>query len=270
MLAPYLEKYLGVPVIVVNKPGSAGEVGFTYLQNSKPDGYTIGLTNTPNFLSFPLMRKVEYNWEEFRPLANIVTDPGVIAVKADDDRFPDFQTFLEYAKENPETITLGNGGVGGDDYIAAMLLQDQAGVSFRNVSFGGSGPSRTSLLGGHIDAAAINAAEAIQYVESDQMRVLAVMSEERYPDMPNVPTFKELGYNVISGSSRGISAPPGTPDEVVEILGEAFRKALNDPDFLKKAEKAQLPMDVRITDDYKKLRDKIAKDLKALYEKHPW
>ncbi len=270
MIAPFLEKYLETPVVVVNKPGSGGEVGFAYLQNCKADGYTIGLTNTPNFLTFPLMRPVKYAWSEFRPLINIVTDPGVIVVLAADDRFPDLETFLTYAKDQPETVTLGNSGVGGDDYIAALLLQDQAGVTFRNIAFGGGGPNRTSLLGGHIDAAAINASEAVQFVESNQLRVLAVMAEKRYQDLPDIPTFQELGYHIISGSSRGISAPPGTPDHVVAILCNAFAKAAADPKYLEQTKIAQLPLDIRIGEEYQELRDKIAGDLVELYKKFPW
>jgi tripartite-type tricarboxylate transporter receptor subunit TctC len=270
MIGSYLEKYIGKSVVVVNKPGSGGEVGFAYIQNSKPDGHTIGLTNTPNFLSFPLMRDVSYDWDEFRPLINVVTDPGVIVVLDGDDRFPDLKGFLDYTRDNEGNVALGNSGVGGDDYIAAMFLQDQANVTFNNVAFGGAGPNRTALLGGHIDAAAINASEAVQYVESKQLRVLAVMDDKRYEDLPNVPTFKELGYDIISGSSRGISAPPGTPDEVVDILCDAFEKAAKDPEFLAQAEKAMLPLDIRIGDDYRELRDSLADNLKKLYEKFPW
>ncbi|MFO8080217.1 MAG: tripartite tricarboxylate transporter substrate-binding protein, partial [Armatimonadota bacterium] len=150
----------------------------------------------PNFIAFPLTREVEYNWEEFRPLINIVTDPGIIGVRADDDRFPDLESLLAYAKDNPGIVTLGNSGIGGDDHIAAIFLEDESGATFNHIAFGGAGPNRTALLGGHIDAAAFNASEAVQFVESDQVRVLAVMAEERYQDLPNVPTFQELGYDV--------------------------------------------------------------------------
>jgi len=250
MIAPYLEKYLDVSVIVINKPGSGGEIGFTYVQNSKPDGYTIGITASTEFYVFPLMREVKYNWREFRPLINIVTDPGVIAVRADDDRFPDLETFIAYAKEHPETITIGNAGIGGDDYIAVKLLEDQAGVTFRSIAFGGAGPNTVSLLGGHTDAAGLNAGEVVQYVESNQLRVLGLMAEERFPNLPDVPTFRELGYDIISSSNRGCCAPPGTPDEVVEILAEAFRKAVADPEYLERAKKAQLPLDIRINQNH--------------------
>lgn len=270
MVAPYLEKYLGTSVVVENKPGSGGQVGFTYVQNSKPDGYTIGLTNMPNFVSIALMRDVDYNWEEFRPLANIVTDPNVIAINAEDDRFNDFESFIEYAKENPGTVTLGNSGIGGDDYLASIIVEDKTGAEFQKVPFGGAEPNRTSLLGGHIAAGVFNASEVVQYVESGQLEVLAVMAEKRFEDLPEVPTANELGFNIVTGSSRGISAPPGTPDEIVETLGDAFEKALNDPELIEELENANMPRDTKITDDYKEMRDKLANDLEKLYDKYQW
>jgi len=270
VVAPYLEKHIGVPVIVENRPGSSGEVSFVYLYNAKPDGYTLGLSNVPVLFSPALMREVQYNWREFEPLINVVTDPGVIAVKADDDRFPNMETFLAYAKEHPKLLTIGNTGVGSGDYVSALMLEEEAGVSFNNIAFDGAGECIPALLGGHIDAIGANASEVVQFVESDQMRILGSMSEERYPDYPDVPTFLELGYDLLASSSRGISAPPGTPDDVLEILGEAFAKAVNDPEFQEQAKIAGLALNIKLLDDYRVMRDNMWEDYEELYSKRPW
>ncbi len=270
LFSPYLEKYLGTSIAILNKPGSNAEIGITWLYNQKPDGYSIGFTNLPHFVSNPLMRETKYTVEEFIPLINLVTDPGVIAVKADDDRFPDLEAFINYAKENPASLTIGNSGIGGDDHIATLMLQDRTGAKFTPVPFTGAAPNRTALLGGHIMGSAINASEAVQFVDSGQMRVLAVMSEERYADLPDVPTFKELGYNVISGSSRGISVVPGTPEEIIQVLAEAAEKAANDPEFVEKATKAQQPLDIQLLGDAQKLVDRYNTDIKALHKIFNW
>src|SRR6056297_2089491 len=241
LFAPFLEEQLDTSIPILNKPGSNAEVGITWLYNQKPDGYSIGFTNLPHFVSNPLMRETKYNVDEFIPLINLVTDPGVIVVQADDERFPDLDSFIKFAEENPASLTIGNSGIGGDDHIATLMLQDRTGAKFTPVPFTGAAPNRTALLGGHIMASAINASEAIQFVESGQMRILAVMAEERYPDLPDTPTFKELGYNVVSGSSRGLSCVPGTPDEIVQILADAAKKAAANPEFVEKATKAQQP-----------------------------
>lgn len=270
LFAPYLEKYLGTSIAILNKPGSGGEVGFTYLYTQKADGYNIGFTNLPHLVSYPLMRQTKYEVEKFIPIINLVTDPGVIVVKADDDRFPDLDTFINYAKEHPQQITIGNSGIGGDDYIATLLLENKSEAKFIAVPFTGAAPNRTALLGGHIDASAINASEAIQFVESGQMRVLGVMSEKRYADLPDVPTFVERGYEVVSGSSRGISAPPGTPDEIIQILADACEKAANDPEFVEKALKAQQPLDIQMLDDAAKIVERYNNTIKALHEIYKW
>lgn len=270
IISVYLEKYLGTPVVVINKEGAGGEVGFAYIYNSKPDGYTIGLTNLPNFISFTLMRETKYKWEEFKPLINVVTDPGVLAINADDKRFTNLKEFLAYAKEHPNQITISNSGTGGDDYVATIALESKADVKFIKVPFGGGGPARTALLGGHVDACALNASEAGSFVEAGQLIVLGVMSEERYVDLPEVPTFNELGYEIYGGSSRGISAPPNTPDEIVNIIGEAFRKAANDPEFLKQAKEVKMPLDIKILDEYTALRARYNNTISELYEIYHW
>lgn len=270
LFAPYIERYLGTSVVILNKPGSNAEIGFTWLYNQKPDGYTIGFTNLPHLISNAVMRETKYKPEEFIPLINLVTDPGVLTVRAEDNRFPDLKTFLEYAQEHSGRVTIGNSGIGGDDYIAILAIQDKTGSKFVQVPFTGAAPTRTALLGGHIMAATMNASEAVQFVDAGKLRVLAVMSKKRYPDLTNVPTFKELGYNVVSGSSRGISAPPGVPDKIIQKLVSDFKKAANDPEFIEKAKKAQQPLDIMFLGDAKQLFEKYNNTIRDLHKIYQW
>jgi len=252
LLFPYVERILGAKVVIVNKPGAGGEISFVELVNkpgaggeisfvelahSKPDGYTWAWTNTPNVVSFPIMRKTNYSLDDFEPCCNIIYDPGVIVVRADSP-FMSIKEMLDYAKENPGRLTISNSGLGGDDYIAVRLLEEAADIKVSQVAFEGAGANVPAILGGHVDAGAVNVSEVKPYVESGKMRALAVMDEERSYLLPDVPTFKELGYDVVSGSARGFSAPKGTPMTIIEKMSLAVKEALEDPDFKKKAEEA--------------------------------
>jgi tripartite-type tricarboxylate transporter receptor subunit TctC len=265
----YAEKILGQKVIIVNKPGAATEIGLTELALSKPDGYTWGFANSPQTQSLPIARKTKFTMESFEPCCNIVYDPGIIVVRTD-SQFKSMEEFIGYAKENPGVITIGNTGRGSDDDIAVRLMERETGVKVTQVPFDGAAPLTTALLGGHIAAGAINVTEAVPYVNAQKMRALAVMDEERSHLLPDVPTFKELGYDVISGSARGFSAPKGTPMVIIEKMSLAVKETLDDPDFKKKAEEAYQLIKYMGPAEYKRYLYELQETLKGLYEKSPW
>ncbi|HPU62443.1 MAG TPA: tripartite tricarboxylate transporter substrate binding protein [Bacillota bacterium] len=240
MLAPYVEEIIGGKIIVVNKPGASGELSFTELARAKPDGYTIAWTNTPESVLLPVVRETQFELEDFAMIANIIDDPGVIAVRSDSP-FQTLDDLIAYAKENPGKLTIGDAGIWGDDYIAVLLFcKGAGGLKVNQVSFDGGGPNIVALLGGHIDACAVNASEIKPHEEAGKVRVLAVMGDERCHILPDVPTFRELGYDVVSGSARGISFPAGTPKEIVDKMANAVKEALENPEFLEKAKAANL------------------------------
>ncbi len=265
----YAEKILGQKVIIVNKPGAATEIGLTELALSKPDGYTWGFANSPQTQSLPIARKTKFTMESFEPCCNIVYDPGIIVVRAD-SQFKSINEFIEYAEENPGVITVGNTGRGSDDDIAVRIMERETGVKVTQVPFDGAAPLTTALLGGHIAAGAINVTEAVPYVNAQKMRALAVMDEERSHLLPDVPTFKDLGYNVVSGSARGISAPAGTPKEIIDKMAAVVKQVLDDPDFQKKAEEASQLIKYMGPVEYKEFMMQIYNDLEEMYKQNPW
>jgi len=265
---PYLSKYLGVNLINIYKPGANAAVGLTYwVTNYKPDGYNINITCTPAVYCNPIMNpeEVHYSMDQIEPLFNVVTDPGVLLVRAD-SQFQTFEDLVKYAKENPRMVTIGHSGIGGDDWIVINLLNQRAGIEIVPVPFAGDGPSWQAALGGHITATSNNLGITYPQIKDGAFRALAIYTEKRSPLIPDVPTAKELGYDIISGSSRGYSVLKGTPQEAMDILEKAFWKVVGNKEFLANAEKIGLPLDPMGPEDYCKYLDKLTEDFKIIWE----
>ncbi|MBU3651642.1 MAG: tripartite tricarboxylate transporter substrate binding protein [Limnohabitans sp.] len=237
LLAPYIGKYLSpnASVVVVNRPGAGGAIGFTELAKATPDGYTLGFINTPNFLTIPIERKTAFHWQDFDLLGNIVDDPGNFSVHADSP-FKSLSELVAYAKSRPGEVTYGSTGVGSDDHLSALILERAAGIQMTHVPFKGTSEVHNAVLSKQITVAAMNIGEALQYVKGgSKIRQLGQMSEARTTLAPQVPTFKEQGYPIIMASLRGMAAPKGLPPALREQLVSAVQKAVADPEFQAKA-----------------------------------
>lgn len=237
LLAPYIGKYLApnASVVVVNRPGAGGAIGFTELAKAAPDGYTLGFINTPNFLTIPIERKTAFHWQDFDLLGNIVDDPGNFSVHADSP-FKSLSELVAYAKSRPGEVTYGSTGVGSDDHLSALMLERAAGIQMTHVPFKGTSEVHNAVLSKQITVAAMNIGEALQYVKGgSKIRQLGQMSEARTTLAPQVPTFKEQGYPIIMASLRGMAAPKGLPPALREQLVSAVQKAVADPEFQAKA-----------------------------------
>jgi tripartite-type tricarboxylate transporter receptor subunit TctC len=270
-LASFVEKYLGdgATITIVNKPGAGGEIGFTELAKAKPDGYTIGFINTPNILTIPISRETRYSMDEIQAVANVVYDPGAFNVLPTSP-FKNLDELVAYAKEHPRAVTYGTTGIGGDDHLAALEFSRQAGIEMTHVPFSGSGDVRAAVLGGHISMASTNISEVIALVDEGQLITFGQMSNERWPGAPDVPTFKEQGYDVIMGSDRGIGAPAGIPEEALNALQEAISKAVKDPEFLEAATKQNLALNYQNADEFQAHLDVLGSQLQQLWDKNPW
>jgi len=271
-IARYIEKYLGADakIAVVNKPGAGGEIGFTTLATAKPDGYTIGFINVPAIAAYTVERKTKYKMADFRTLGNIVYDPGVWAVRADSE-FKSLQDVIEYGKKNPGVLTIGTtGSSGSSEHIAIMQIEKLTGAKYNHAPFGSTAPMRSALLGGHIPLGAFNLGEGVALEAEGKIRFLGTMGEERAALAPHVPTFKEQGVDVISGSSRGLAAPKAIPDDLFRKLETAVGKAVNDTEYVANAKKAHVPLAYLDGAQYQALIDRLEKDLRALWAEAPW
>ena len=221
---PNLEKDLGVTVNVTHKPGGGGAVAWSEFQRTaKPDGYSIIGCNIPHIIGQPLLRKdAGYKTDGFKVIMWFHFTPNVLVVSKDSP-YKTLDDFIAYAKKNPKAATVGGSGTYSANHLETLRLQKAAGVELTYVPHTGTGPIIPALMGGHLTAAMSYSMVSVNY--KDKFRTLAVASEERVPAMPDVPTFKELGYDIVGGAFRGVAAPLGTPQPVVDRLAEAYTNA---------------------------------------------
>jgi tripartite-type tricarboxylate transporter receptor subunit TctC len=250
-LAATTEKYLGKAVVIVNRPGGAGAVGYTECMKSQPDGYTLVSAITPLAI-LPHQTKTAFDYKSFEPVINVVRDPGMFLVKADSP-WKTLNEFIDYAKKNPDMITVGNSGAGGGVHLIALAFQQAAGVKFNHIPFAGGGPSVTALLGGHINAVTVSPPEGIQHVKAGKLRIIALFADKRFELFPNVPTVREQSIDFVMGQWRGLAAPKGTPPDVIKKLHDAFKKGMEDPVFQKNAKDMVVNLSYLGPDDFGKL-----------------
>ncbi len=232
-LAASSSKYLGKAIVVVNKPGGGGAVGFTEAAQARPDGYTLVTAITPLTI-LPHQVKTAFTYRNFEPIINVVQDPAMFQVRSDAP-WKTLKDLVDYAGKNPGMITVGNSGAGGGVHLIALAFEKAAGVKFNHIPFAGGGPSVTALLGGHVHAVSVSPPEGIPHVKAGKLRIVALFSEKRMADFPDVPTVSEQGVAFNMGQWRGLAAPKGTAAEVIKTLHDAFKKGMEDPAFVKNA-----------------------------------
>lgn len=264
IVAKYTEKYLGQPIVVENRAGAGGQIGFTALARSKPDGYTIGMLNVPalNMLA-GIRENITYKSTDFEPLINAILDPVVLAIPAKSD-FKTLKDFIQYAKKNPEKIILGVDGPQTNAQLQPIIMEKALGIKIKYVFYNGAAPALTAAIGGHTFGTTPGASEAKQYVDSGQLRVLCVFSENRFSGLPDVPTFKEAAGVDISylPSNRGFGIPAGTPADRKKIIEDAMKKAMNDPEFQAKAKEMGFPIFFEDAATFKKKMEVADKEIK--------
>lgn len=223
-----LEPLTGATFVPVNKSGGGGAVGMAYTSSKPADGYTL-LAVTTNYVITPTLGKSPKGPKDFDPIARLALETSCLAVKADSP-WKNFDDFVKHAKEKGST-SIGIFGIGTQDHVGGSSLAKEAGIKVRWVPFEGGGDGNAALLGGHIDAMINNPSELTEQLASGQMRLLGVFSEERWPFNPDVPSFKEQGFNTTIWQWRGLVAPKGTPVEVLDYLDDVVQKAVETADF---------------------------------------
>ena len=232
-------KILGQPIVVVNKPGGASSVAVATLKMEKPDGYTIGIMGSGALLS-QHMRKVPYDTaKDFTPIMQYAVYLYGLVVRPDSP-WNTFKEFVDYAKANPGKIRYSTAGPGSPQHLVMERLALKEKIKWTHIPFEGGNPAVSALLGGHVEACS-NTTEWKQHVEAGRLRLLAVYGEKRMIDFPNVPTLLELGYEIVAPSLICIAGPKGLPPQVVETLDGAFKKAMEDPDFIKVSRQLDQP-----------------------------
>ena len=266
VLAETTGKYLGQPVIVENKPGGAGTVGpATMAATARPDGYTVAPMLITMF-RYPHMMQVTF--DPLRDFTYILNVSGYLfgVVVRKDAPWKTFDEFVVYAKANPGKVTYAHPGTGGTTHITMEVFGQKNGIKWTHVPMKGSGESVPALMGGHVTAIADSAVWG-PLVDSGELRLLVTWGEKRTKNWPNVPTLKELGYNVVSNSPWGLAGPKGMDPKVVKVLHDAFKKGMDDPLFMNTLDKFAMEPLYKNTEDYMKLVRQLAQEEKDNIER---
>jgi tripartite-type tricarboxylate transporter receptor subunit TctC len=220
-IAPGVEKALGVPVVVENRPGGGGGVALSWGAAQPPDGYVVLHTPVDITMLKPA-GSADVTPDEFDLICRVAYHGAAIAVKSD-SKYRTYQEFINDAKARPDQITVGNSGIGVAWHIAAVQLEDITGAKFSHIPFEGAAPAVTALLGGHLDAVICSPMETGPQVQGGDLRLLALFYEERMSLFPEVPTLKELGVDLTNLTWLGFGVPKGTPKETFDTLVAAFK-----------------------------------------------
>ena len=245
-LAASMEKTLGQPVLIVNRPGAGGAVGTTAAAKAAPDGYTILMTLS-SISIFPVSdpmqgRPAPYQISDFMPIALVTADPTVLVVSAASP-YRTIQDFVAAARANPGKINYSSSGIFGTLHVAMEMFAGAAGIELFHVPYQGGGPAVTALLGGQVQALASGPAAAVGQIKGGKMRALAGWGARRLDLMPELPTFMELGYKDVEFYIwSGVVAPAAIPPNVQHRLRAAVRAAVADPQFTGAMAKVSTPI----------------------------
>lgn len=224
------EAHLGQPLISVIRGGGGGAVAASEIIAGPADGYTL-LFGDPTINSLrPQIEDLSYKVDDFIPIARINYSPAVF-VAGKDAPFDDLKGMVEYAKANPNKLVYSSDNVNGYTYVAFELLKNVSGTEMKGIQFGGGGPAIAQLIGGHTMAYAGDPALVVDHITSGKVKPICVTDLERHPTVPDVPTCKEAGQDVVWQYWRGVLVKKGTPDEAVNKLRESFKKIVEDEGF---------------------------------------
>lgn len=239
-LARFMEKRLGesARIVVINKPGSSGEIAANYIQHAAPDGYTLGMINVPGYIFLPMFRKTSYQPEHIRLIARIIDDPAMLVANRDAGKPLTLKAFIEQSQKTP--FSIGHSGEGTTGHLGMLELGEQADFRFTSIPFKGNGESKIALLGNHVDYVMMTTGEALEVGQPGTPLVgVALWGAQRAAN--GVPTLAEQGYDLKIASERGISGPLNLPDDIAQRVQDAVEATLKDPEFLA-AGKADAPV----------------------------
>jgi tripartite-type tricarboxylate transporter receptor subunit TctC len=270
-LAEAMTRILKQSVIVENKPGAGGGLGMQYVARAKPDGYTV-LLALSSISIIPeadkvLGREPMFQLNQLVPIARFTADPTVLAVRADSP-YHSVADLIAAAKKSPGSIPYGSSGNYGTMHVPMEMLGEAAGVKMLHIPFTGAGPAVVALLGGQVDALSTGPSTVMGQARSGKIRVLATWGEGgRHPAFPDVPTLKELGYDVQFSQWTGLFVPAGTPEPVIEKLRAAARAAVEDPTFKNALAKVETPIQYLDQPQFRAFWDADARKLASVVQR---
>ncbi len=264
-LANGAKKYLGQPIICENKAGGGGTVGVAIVASKPADGYTIGIVTSSPTMAYHMGKLNFHPLNNLTPIIRWANYLFGITVRSD-SQWKTMQEIIQYVKQHPETVSYGSPGVGTPPHLAMEELSMVAGTKFIHVPHKGIAENVTALLGKHIEVISDSSGWA-PMVDAGQFRLLATWGEKRCDRYPQVPTIKEIGYDVVARSHLGVIGPKGIPKPIVAKLANAFQKAMEDPEFLEVMKKFDMPSYYLGTEDYEKYMRSDFENIEKLVKK---
>ncbi len=252
-------KYVGQPLVVVNKAGATGTIAAQSVAAAKPDGYMLLVAGGSETISVPHFKKLPYDTlNDFVPVIRLMIERVGFYVKTDSP-WKTMKEFMADAKQNPEKFTYATSGIGGLHHAAVLVLEKRTGVVLRHVPHKGGAETLAAVAGGHVNVAMASCNEAYALVQGGRIRPLANASLVRSPVEPNTPTLRELGYDVYIENQKGFVFPKNTPKPIVQKLHDRLRKVFDDPQFKSSADKLQVELAYLNGEDFQK-------SMKVMYE----
>ena len=252
IVASIAEKMIGQPIVVVNKAGAGGQVGWTELARQKPDGYYLGYINLPHLLTAVLdpERKATFKAEDIVPMVSQALDPTTVSVRPDSP-WKTLKDLIEECKKRPGQVAAGIVGYLQDDEIGYLQLAEAAGIKMRMVYFDGAAPAVTALLGKHVDALFCTVGDNFTQWKSGRIRMLTIMDKARSKFYPDLPTTAEGGYpTVLSASTRGVAGPKGIPEPIKNKIQDVIQKAMMTKEHMDKLESAGHPVKIMMGKEF--------------------
>lgn len=266
---PYVEKCLGNNAVLVPQahPGAASAVGNALLAQAAADGYTVGAAPLPNLISNRLAKPDLPSLDQFVYLGNFVGVRSTLNV-LNESEFKTLQDAIDYIKSSPTPVNVAIGGIGADDHLVGLQLQQLIGAPLNFIPFGADADSRNALLGRQVDFAFMSNVQAANF--QDSIRPLAIAADARSDLFPDTPTFKENGFDLVGGGTHIMVAPAGVPDEIVKKWADCIQATASDPQFLEDAKKRNLSLAIMTAEETRAFAYGQLEALTALWNADPW
>lgn len=255
-------------MVVKQQEGASGDIGWSSFIKSKPDGYTLGFAPTAQQIT-AIANGKDYIAKNMCYVFNMMSDPGAVGV-ASNSKYQSLQDLMNAAKESPDSISIGVTSVTGSEGLAVIQLEDASGAKFNVVPYDSETEVLTAVAGGHCDAYCLNVGDLATFLQENSIKILAVGSEQRSDLNPDVPTYKECGYDVVQVNSRAIAAPGGTDAAIVQYLSDCFMAAAQDPDVKEQCASLTIPYDTKDYQETTAMFDDYYQSFLNLWNTEPW
>jgi tripartite-type tricarboxylate transporter receptor subunit TctC len=255
-------------IIVVYREGASGRIGWSALAKAKPDGYSIGFAPSAMLIS-AVAENAPYGHDKLSFVFNMMTDPGAIGVVADSP-YKTLGELVADAKKRPGEVSVAVTSTIGQEGLTLKLIEKEAGCKFNIIPFDGESGVFAAIVGKHVDAFCLNVGDTTALIQDGKIRVLATGNTERSSFLPDVPTYKEAGYDVIQVNMRSVAAPAGVPEPIRQYLENCFLAAAEDPEIKAQVASLKIPVDTKKGPEVKQKFADITKKLQALWKEAPW